>query len=332
MSRDRDQSRNRDRSRSPHPHPLPSLAIALLGATAALGACDAASPELGTDAWLQLPEAQWRPGALPDDEGGPAVLGVQTVRATIQLGNVRERLRGQLAAPTRALALGLAGDRGAWILPADPPASENPEVPSFDVRAQIARALPAGPVELLVVAFDEQGRAGPVHRTELVAVAQEPPAGQLVFELTWDGPADLDLHVVDPLGGEAWSGDPNTWQAPPPGTPFPPDAWKSGGILTRDGNARCRRDGAPSEHVVWQQPPPPGRYVVRVDASAMCGAVSASWRVAAYRSDTRELVAAARGTSLADDALAPHGRGAGVLALEVTLPIAIAPTAPASAP
>ncbi len=302
--------------------PVRSLGAACLGALALAG-CQGASPDPGVEAWLQLadvPGAQWRPGPLPDDDGGPAVLGVQTTRATLQLGSVRERLRGQLATDARALALALDGDVGAWILPAAPPASEVPDVPSFDVRAQIALDLPAGPVELLAVAFDERGRAGALRRTPLVAVAQEPPAGELVFELTWDGPADLDLHVVDALGGEAWSGDPNTWQAPPPGEPSPPDAWMSGGILTQDGNAGCRRDTNPSEHVVWQQPPPPGRYRVRVDARAMCGAVSQSWRVAAYRSDTRELIAAARGTSLLDDTLVEHGRGAGTLALDLTLP------------
>lgn len=300
------------------------VAVAL-GALAGLAGCEAASPDPGTEAWLQLPpelDAQWRPGALPDDEGGPPVLGVQTTRATLQLGSVRERLRGQLGGAARALAIGIDGDRGAWIVPAAPPTSEVPDAPSFDVRAHVAHALPPGPVTLVVVAFDEHGRAGAARRTELVAVAEEPPAGQLVFELAWDGPADLDLHVVDPLGGEAWSGDPNTWQAPPPGEPVPPDAWMSGGILTRDGNAACRRDTLPSEHVVWRQRPPDGRYLLRVDARAMCGAVSASWRVAAYAGDGRTLLASARGTSLADDALAPHGRGAGVLALQVSLPLA----------
>lgn len=310
-------------------------AISGLAALAALaGGCEGASPELGYDAWLQLPAesgAQWRPGGLPLDEGGPAVLDVQSLRATIQLGAVRERVRGQLGATATGVAIGIEGDRGLWLLPAAPPVSEAPESPSFDVRAQIALDLPPGPTQLVAVAFDREGRAGPAKRLEVVAVAEEPPSGPLVFELTWDGPADLDLHVVDALGGEAWSGDPNTWQPPPPGDPPPaPDAWQSGGILTRDSNARCRRDSAPSEHVVWRAAPPSGTYLVRVDANAMCGAVSAAWRVAAYRSRdgaTTELLGAARGTSLAQDALAPHGRGAGVLALEVTLPAATA-TAP----
>jgi hypothetical protein len=293
---------------------------AILAFLFALAGCDGASSDPGYDAWLQLPEAQWRPGELPADEGGPAVLGVQTTRGVLQIGSVRERLRGQLGARARAFAIGLAGDHGTWLLPAEPPTSEVPDAPSFDVRAQLALDLPAGPIELVVVAFDEQGRAGPVYRTERIAVIEEPPAGQLVFELTWDGPADLDLHVVDALGGEAWSGDPNTWQAPPPGEPFAPDAWKSGGILTQDGNAACRRDTHPREHVVWQLPPPAGRYLVRVDARSMCGAISAGWRVAAYRGAERELLGAARGTSLLDDTLVEHGRGAGVLALELMIP------------
>ena len=52
----------------------------------------------------------------------------------------------------------------------------------------------------------------------VVAIDAPPPDGELVVGLHWDGAADLDLHVVDPDGDEAWSGDPNTWQRPPPGS------------------------------------------------------------------------------------------------------------------
>lgn len=295
------------------------IATAMLVGACTLSGCDAASSDPALDAWLQIAGAQWRPGPLPDDASGPAVVGVQTLRATVQPGAIRERFRGQLGIAARAVAIGLDGDRGSWIVPAAPPDSELPEFPSFDVRAQLSLQLPEGPIDLVVVAFDEGGRSGPMQRVPLLALAQEPPRGELVIALTWDGPADLDLHVVDALGGEAWSGDPNTWQPPPPGQPVPPEAWRSGGILDQDGNADCRRDGAPSEHVVWQQRPPAGDYTVRVDTRSMCGAAAASWRVSAISGVDRVLLGAVRGTSLPDDALQPHGRGAGVLALSFTI-------------
>ncbi|MDB4955326.1 MAG: hypothetical protein JWO36_2895, partial [Myxococcales bacterium] len=132
----------------------------------------------------------------------------------------------------------------------------------------------------------------------------------------------------DPLGHEAWSGDPNTWQPPPPGQPADPDAWRTGGILDHDGNRDCHRDGAPSEHVIWKTrigtngpvAPiiPAGQYTVRVDTRSMCSDASAGWYVAAYTNGT--LLEAVRGVSTPDDVQQPHGANAGVTALRVTLP------------
>ena len=139
-----------------------------------------------------------------------------------------------------------------------------------------------------------------------------------MIALVWHGRADLDVHVVDPLGGEAWSDDPNTYVPPRPGDPpDPPDAWRDHGILDHDGNKDCRRDANPAEHVIWTVEPPAGEYVVRVDARAMCGDASAAWFVAAYRNG--ELIGAARGVAIPDDTLLPHGAGAGGRALRFAL-------------
>jgi hypothetical protein len=138
-----------------------------------------------------------------------------------------------------------------------------------------------------------------------------------VISLVWDGRADLDLHVVDAEGGEAWSDKVNTMKPPVPGEPVDPLEFQKHGILDHDGNKACRRDGRPNENVIWTMPPPAGNYVVRVDTRAMCGAPAAAWYVAAYRNG--ELIGAARGLSSPDDTLAPHGAGAGVTALRFSL-------------
>ncbi len=65
-------------------------------------------------------------------------------------------------------------------------------------------------------------------------------------------------------------------------------------------------------------PPPSGRYVVRVDACAMCGAPVAYYAVTLRRGDA--VVASAAGVATPDDALAPHGAGAGQTLLDVVVP------------
>jgi hypothetical protein len=284
-----------------------------------LGACDAASRDPGYGALVQVPNAQFRPGAFPAASGGPDVVQALSTHTTVAPGTVDEQLHGALAPGATAVIVGVDSDDGAWILTAGAPEVETPDFPSFSFRAGFADALPPGPFTLDFAAADETGRIGPTTQLALVADDVPPPSGQLVIALSWQGAADLDLHVIDPAGGEAWAGSPNTWKPPPPGTPLDPNAWKTGGILDRDANANCTLDGRPREDVIWQMPPPSGVYTVRVDARAMCGAAVAYWYVAAYRADGTP-IAAARGASTPLDVQEPHGTGSGVTAMTFTLP------------
>jgi hypothetical protein len=94
------------------------------------------------------------------------------------------------------------------------------------------------------------------------------------------------------------------------------------GILDHDGNKDCVREARPKEHVIWQMPPPAGKYIVRVDTRAMCGDQVASWY--AFASLNGTVVAQARGYTTPDDVrvpIDPMGRaGAGVLAFEFAVP------------
>lgn len=293
------------------------VAIALLGAPL-LGSCgELASSDPGLGAMLRVEGGQFRPGPFPDDAGGPVASAVTTRHAHVVLGRFDEPLRGVLAPGARGAVIGLAGVPGTWLVTAGSPELDTPGQPAARAVFGISPELGPGPFTLQLAASDADGRFGPAITTELVADAEVPPDGELVIGLTWSGTADLDLHVTDPLGGEAWSDDPNTWQPPPPGEPVDPLAYLTGGILDHDGNRNCHRDAAPSEHVIWTMPPPPGGYVVKVDARAMCGAASAAWTVAAYRGGV--LVGTATGLATAEDAVAPHGAGAGVLALRFAL-------------
>ncbi len=298
-----------------------------------LAACDGVTADPGLDAVLQIPGAQYRPGPFPEATGGPAGVKLDPRNSNVIVGRTANPLVGILDATARGAVIGLEGYDGAWVLPAGPPSFEEPDLASVRADFAVADDFPIGPFTMLLAGADERG-FGDAARRDLMAVPEPPSDGLLVVALTWAGRADLDLHVVDPAGNEVWSERPNSWQPPPPGSPpVAPGTYLTGGILDRDGNKSCRRDGRPREQVIWKielgpdgvtpifagdLPPPRGTYTVRVAARSMCGDAQAAWAVAAYREDS-ELITAARGVALPDDTRLPHGEGAGVLAFRFDL-------------
>ena len=282
---------------------------AIVIAAIALAGCDpGASVDPGYAALLQIPNAQYRPGPLPAPSGGPDALFLRLSSTDLLIGDTRVALDGALGVGSRAAIVGIAGGKDGWIIPAGVPAFELPDNPTITGPIGLADGFLPGPFTLTMIGTDEQGRFGQPASLDVMAHDALPPTGQLVVSLEWTGLADLDLHVVDPLGGEAYEGNPNT----------DPNGTSAGGILDLDANKDCARDAHPAEHVVWQMTPPPGKYVVRVEARQMCGDASEYWAVSATHNGA--LIGAARGVSTEDEVqLLPHGAGAGVLALQFTL-------------
>src|SRR5262249_10942321 len=146
-----------------------------------------------------------------------------------------------------------------------------PTLPSFQATAAFSRTLVPGAYTLEARAVDGIGRFGAPARQVLTALAAPPSnAGvpsDLVVQLTWDTEADLDLHVIDPLGREIFHGDATTLD------PFSPggSAQSSYGFLAADSNGNCTIDGARQESAIWVGTPPSGRYSVRVDTASLCG-------------------------------------------------------------
>ena len=283
------------------------MARALLVLLLAAG-CGAASGDPGLDALLQVSGAQYVPGAMPADTGGPEVIAMTLSAFTVFPGARDQPLLGTVAEAATGVAFGLDGDRGYWVLPADVPDTETPTLPSFAVAIAFARALSPGPVTLVGRAIDAGGRFGP--RRELVVTVAPLPEqrGHLVFVLAWDRLADLDLHVVDPTGAEIWANKPSA----------DPLAGAAVGQLDLDSNGSCVLDGRNREYVVYETTAPPGRYVVRVDTYSLCAETVARWRAQAFVAG--ELRAEAVGISVDSDTIGPHGRGAGRTAFELTLP------------
>ena len=82
--------------------------------------------------------------------------------------------------------------------------------------------------------------------------------GDVQVNITWDSKADLDLHVEDPNGEEAyWAHRTSV----------------SGGMLDLDSNAGCGTDGPRAENIFWTSGlvAPRGDYVIRVDHWSNCG-------------------------------------------------------------
>src|SRR5262245_30956505 len=125
----------------------------------ALAACtDGASADLGLGAMLRVDGAQFRPGPFPRDTGGPDGLQISTAHTMLEVGPVREPVRGVLEPSARGAVIGLADYDGSWIIPASAPDFETPDNPSAMATVGLAADFPPGPFTLLVAGSDAQGR------------------------------------------------------------------------------------------------------------------------------------------------------------------------------
>ncbi len=293
------------------------LVLAMLATCAAFAACDGTRADEGRDALVQVEGGQFFREAMPAEQGGPRVVSA-TVRGRLRAGTSTQSAVGDLERSATAIAFGLAGDVGYWVVPAGLPNPSSPDLPTFSIVFGVADRLPPGPRELVFRAVDAEGRFGPPLIRPLEVVS-DVPSGRLVISLTWNNRADLDLHVVTPSGIEIFKRNPTEYERPPPSAgPVPMGAPTDGGVLDRDSNAQCVPDGRRAENVIWTEAPPPGRYVVRVDTYSLCGEPSAYWRVTARLDGA--VIGEAAGTSTEYDVRFPHNRGAGVLALELDVP------------
>ena len=278
--------------------------LALLALLALLenAACDGVSADRGLDAEMVVSGAQFFAGAMPAAAAGPAVVSFDLSSNALYAGEIDKPLRGALAPAATSAAIGLAGDRGYWVVPAGLPEIAAPGFPTFDVTVSFAETLRPGSYELVVRAVDDLSHFGAPEARELTARAAPQPEGALIVSLRWDTEADLDLHVTLPGGATIWKGD----------------TTDSGGSLDVDANASCVLGGRRQEDIVWKDAPPPGRYAVRVDTFSLCTAAFSDWSVEARLGSA--LLGRAAGESLPTDTFVTHDRGAGILALEFDVP------------
>jgi len=275
-------------------------ALAALGVL--LAACGGGTENTGLTAWLRVPGAQFVAGPLPQPSGGPAVLNASIDHPDISPG-LHDRSLAIVTPPaTVGILIGIQGDAGYWVLPAGNPDPQQSNQLKNQVPVEFSPLLPSGQFQLLVQATSASGSPGqadvvPLH-TEDATVA---PDG-LVFTLSWDTEADLDLHVVDPGGTEIY------WH----------NVAADGGLLDFDSNESCIIDGRRRESVLWASAAPGGHYQALVDTPSLCSAATAHWFLTAQIGAT--VVASSQGQSTHFDTRGDHARGAGLLALELDVP------------
>jgi hypothetical protein len=90
--------------------------------------------------------------------------------------------------------------------------------------------------------------------------------GEIQTNVTWDTPADVDLHLIDPSGKEIYYASRNS---------------STGGQLDLDSNAGCATDGPRAENIFWGDGVvvPHGEFILRVDYWSSCGAAKTNYTV-----------------------------------------------------
>jgi hypothetical protein len=293
-----------------------------VGGAVCVACSSGATSDPGLYSRMRVQGAQFVAGAPPGPSpSGPRVDSIELPTDTIWPALADKAFHGSLDPTATAAAIALDGDDGYWIVAAGVPDFSTPTLPSFSGTASFATTLAPGRYTFEVSAVDARGTFGPPGTLVLTAVeaapSAAPPQGQLVVTLAWDTEADLDLHVVDPLGNEIYHGDPSSNPGLVPGRPAEQDAG-SYGYLDFDSNAGCDIDGLRREDVIWPGPPPSGHYLVRVDTPSLCGQPIANFTVRAVLSGGE--IGAASGVALDSDTWGPHDRGAGLLVLTFDVP------------
>jgi hypothetical protein len=276
--------------------------------------------DTGLEAVVRVTGAEFYRGAIDTlaDTGGPAVVDVLNSQPVITPGLQNKSISGRLDPGSTAVAIGLAGDVGYWILPADVPDADSPTQPTFHASLSFSPSLPQPTYDLMVRAVSPPGAIGPATHTALEVEQSLPPTGTLVVSLWWDTESDLDLHVVDANGTEIWTGNINAYDPYATNPTTDAGAWNEGGILDFDSNAGCVIDGRCNENVVWTATPPAGDYVARVDTFSLCGNSAARWTMEAWLGGIS--LGRVAGEAVASSQRFTKGKGSGLTALTFTVP------------
>ena len=276
--------------------------LAAAGLVGVIGCAGAAAP-LALDEPIRVQSAAFKAGPLPGtpqappDAGapsGPRVTAIQTISGLAFPGQVGKAISGRTSTDAVAVGVRIAGaGTGYWVQPLGAADLLNGGELTFDLRIDFSETVPPGNQKLELVAIDAAGAGGEQSQVTLCvegiipdnfnvcAPNLAPPAA--VLSLDWDTAADLDLQVTTPDGKLVDAKHPSTAS---------PGAGAAGvaaaGVLDVDAQAGCRTVGARRENLIWQKPPAPGSYQIRVNLFDACGAANAHFTVTLYTASAGE--------------------------------------------
>ncbi len=190
-----------------------------------------------------------KPGAPPPATGTGGPIVTATVPQLVLLGGTI-----QLTATSTSLfsnvAVVVPGQSDYWLLTLPAPTT------SAQILVVFSQAIPQDIFDVRI--GGSNGTAFGVFQQSSVSVISV-GTGDVQINVTWDSPADVDLHVVDPSGNEIYWANRSS---------------STGGQLDLDSNAACGSDGPRAENVFWSSGliAPHGAYIVRVDHWSNCRA------------------------------------------------------------
>jgi hypothetical protein len=270
----------------------PARALLWLSVGLPFWGCGEETPfEPGLTEPIVVHEGTFYPGPLPgaatttDPETveGPRVTALEAPGGIGIAGQRSRTVTGRVSAETYAVAVRLDGaGSGYWVRPVDAmdPAAAGER--AFRLEFGLAEDAPVGRRVLRFAALDGAGRAG-LQRQLRVCVTPslpdnlnacdptiKPPA--VVVRLAWDVLADVDLVVITPDGRVVSPAHPRTVAPAPTSGEAPDVSPPEVGVIDLDAGAGCRSEGPRAEHLVFQERPKPGRYLVYARLVDPCGA------------------------------------------------------------
>ncbi len=241
------------------------LAPATLLALASFGCIDwkraTATPEESVKRYIAL--VQTRDGAhtavlvprvAPSPGSGAAITAV--LPSQVLRGGTLQAVLTSATPFTRAV-FSVPGNTDHWELTLGAP------VTSVTVLLVVSVEMPKT-VFTLQLAAGGASNIGPYQQSDLGVIWVG--TGELQTNVTWDSPADIDLHLVDPSGKEIYYGARRS---------------NTGGQLDLDSNAACGSDGPRAENIFWGEGVivPRGEYILRVDNWSSCNAAATNFTV-----------------------------------------------------
>jgi len=263
----------------------PLLLLAPLG-------CSGEETTAGFGEPLRVENAQFRKGELPGlsaltpQEINDGVKPTEPSIASVGIGNnivaadtPSRTIRGQASADSVAVGVRVAqAGSGYWLVPTGNLDPLSPGVIEWSMNAAFDPALSPGLHQLSFAAIDAEGKSGTQGELKVCITRAVPDNGNacdprvsppnLVVELSWDAPVDLDLRVVTPSGKVVDSKHPTTADEDEAGKVDP--TAEGVGVIDRDAGAHCQPLGRRSENLVFQTAPLPGAYLVYANLYDAC--------------------------------------------------------------